>query len=138
MPKSSNQDASTGLVAAFQSVTDGVMDLAKTHLELAKAEARHDVKVYGADAAHAAVGFGLALLGLGVLNIAVICLAGWLGGLAAMAGTAGALGLVYIVVGRSIALGAVQRMKEREGAMAQTKNEIKRSTEWVKEIREIS
>ena len=138
MAKSSNQDASTGLVAAFQSVTDGVMDLAKTHLELAKAEARHDVKVYGTDATYAAAGFGLALLGFGILNIAFICLAGWLGGMAAMAATAGALGLIYIVVGRSIIVGAVHRMREREGAMAQTKNEIKRSTEWVKEIREIS
>lgn len=138
MAKGSNPEASTGLVAAFQSVTDGVMDLARTHLELAKAEARHDVKVYGTDAAHAVAGLGLALLGLGMLNVAVITFAGWLGGLAAMAGTAGVLGLLYLVIGRSIIVGAVQRMKAREGALAQTKTEIKRSTEWVKEIREIS
>lgn len=131
-------DRQPGIAAAFQSVTDGVLDLAKTHLELAKAEARQDIKLYGSDAVQGLVGLGLALLGLGIANLAVICFAGWVGGLAAMAGTSAVLGIVYTVGGLRMARTATERMQAREGALSQTKNEIKRSTEWVKEIRETS
>lgn len=126
--------ANSGLVATFQDVTDGFMTLAKTHIELAKAEARHDVKTYGKLSAIAAVGGGLALLGFGFLNLAVVLFAALLGGLLAAVITAAALSLIYLVVGGAMALTSLKRMKEQEGAMHTSKNEIKRSGRWVKQI----
>ena len=131
-------ERNSGIVAAFQSVTDGVLDLAKTHLELAKAEARHDVRMFSKDAGIAAVGIGLALLGFGILNLAIIIWAGVAGGWLAAAITALVLGLLYTMGGLGAARGALERMQEREGALAQTKTEIKRSSEWVKGIKETS
>lgn len=141
MPKTDSEPAprdQTGLVAAFQSVTEGVTDLALTHLELAKAEARRDVKVYGKEAARAGAGLGIALLGFGLINLAIVCLAGYLGGLASMALTSAILGGMYTYAGGVVASRAMRRMQEREGAMSTTKDEIKRSTEWAKQIKESS
>lgn len=128
----------TGLVSAFQSVTDGVLDLLKTHLELAKAEARQEVKAYGSEATRAAVGLVVALFGFGFFNLSIVCAAGYFGGLAAMAITALIQGTVYMWFGGQASRGALRRMKERDSALVRTKDEIKRSTEWVKEIRETS
>ena len=123
-----------GLVATFQDVTDGFMTLAKTHIELAKAEARHDVKTYGKLSGLAAAGGALALLGFGFLNLAGVLFATLLGGLVAGVITAAALSLVYLVLGGGVALHALGRMRSQEGAMNTTKNEIRRSGRWVKQI----
>ncbi|NND02492.1 MAG: phage holin family protein [Acidimicrobiia bacterium] len=125
----------TGLVAAFQSVTDGVADLAKHHIDLAKAEARRDVKLFGREAFRVAIGAGLALLGWTFFLVALIALAGYLGGLGAMAATAGVISVVHVWAGAGISRAAMKRMKEREGALTTTKDEIKRSSEWAKQIK---
>jgi hypothetical protein len=126
-----------GLVAAFQEVTESVVTLARNHVELAKAEARHDAKLYGQHAGKVAFGVAFALLGFGIFNAGIILTAGWLGGMMAMAITALVLATAYMVVGIGIAKTAMQQMQESE-AMRQTKTQIQRSSEWVKEIREES
>lgn len=128
---------SSGLVAAFQSVTDGVLDLARNHLELAKLEARQDIKRYGSDAVRAGSGFGLALVGFVMVNVGIVLAAGLLGGLSAMAGTAFGLGVLETGIGLGVANAAFGRMKARDG-MTRTRDEIKKSTQWAKEIRESS
>ena len=131
--KEAETERTTGLVSAFQNVTDGVIDLAKTHMELAKAEVRQDARAYGEQVIVMLGGVGLILLGIGIFNVALICLAGVFGGLAAMAGTAGALGAIEILFGFSYANRAYQRIKERD-ALPGTRDEIQRSREWVKQI----
>lgn len=136
--RSDNSDRNAGLVVAFQNVTDGVFDLAKTHFELARAEARAELKEAGSETARAAVGVGFALVGFGILNLAVVCLAGVFAGLVGMSVTAGILGTLYTVIGVSTTRGAMERLKAKENALPHTKDEIRRSTEWVKEIRDNS
>ncbi len=134
-----------GLVTAVQDVTTNVVKLARNHVELAKAEARHEVKLYGGLASKAAVSIAFALLGFGILNGGVILLTGaivaefttLLGGLVAMAVTSLVLATVYIGVGLGVAKKTMEKM-ERNEAMRQTKTQMERSAEWVKEIREES
>lgn len=130
-------DRNAGLVSAFQNVTDGVLDLAKSHLELARVEVRHEVRDYAAQSARAAVGVGFALLGFGILNFAVVCVVGVFFGLPGMAVTATLLGATYVVGGLLAARAAITRMHHKD-TLARTKDEFRRSTEWVKEIRDSS
>ncbi len=131
-------ERNTGLVSAFQSVTDGVIDLIKSHLDLAQAEARRDFRAYRSEAARAGVGMALAVVGFGLINLSVVFVAGYFGGLVAMAITTFVLGVCYMWFGASTSRAAMARMKAREGALTSTRDEIKRSTEWVKEITETS
>lgn len=126
-----------GLVSALQSVTDGVVDLARGHLELARAEARRDVKVYGLDLLRGVGGAAVLLFGFAMVNLAVVCVAGYFGGLVAMAVTAGALGIAYLATGAHTTFAAMKRMKERD-ALSVTTTEIKRSTKWAIESKESS
>lgn len=126
-----------GLVTALQDVADNVVTLAKNHVELVKLEARHDAKVYGEQTARAMFGVAFALLGFLILNAALILFVGWFGGLVGMAIAATVLSFAYMGIGYRIATTAIARMQELE-TMNQTKTQMQRSSEWVKEIREES
>lgn len=124
----------TGLVSTVQDVTDGFMTLARNHMELAKAEARQEVKAYAQQAKFAAVGGVLAGFGALLLHAFGILLAAVLGGLLAAMWTSLIMAGFYLLVG-GIVLGiAVSRAKKKDEAMHSTKMEIKRSSTWVKEI----
>lgn len=135
--KTAERERAASLVASLQEVTDGVVTLAKHHVDLAKAEARQDVKAYGKEVTVAAVGGVVAFLGYALLNLCGVLVAWWQGGAAWGAAVAGALAIVHIVVGGSVARGAARRMKERE-AMRATTSEMQRSSKWVKELRDSS
>ena len=83
------QRTNSGLVATFQEVTDGFMTLARSHMELAKAEARQEVKAYANQAKFLAIGGSVAAFGLVILHVFGVLLAGLLGGLVAAVVTAG-------------------------------------------------
>ena len=126
--------ANAGIVATVQEVTDGFLTLARTHMELAKAEARQEVKAYAQNARLAAIGGLVAALGFVFLNAFGVLLAAMLGGLTAAVVTAGVLGGLYLMGGLAMLGVALRNAREREAALQSTRTEIKRSSTWVKEI----
>lgn len=126
-----------GIQAALENLTDGLSRLVRQHLELAKIEARHEAKVVGQNVAVLAIFSAIALLGYGLLNLAIILTALWLGSVAAMAITS-IIVAVLNLGGAGFALSkAASRLREND-LLPKTAEEMKRNKKWIQEIRENS
>lgn len=133
-----------GLVSALQTVTDGVIELLRTHIDLARVEMTAEAKSSAGQALQAGFGAGLAALGGIFLSAFVIMLVGVifaaimgpLAGAVAATVTAGVFGLLYALVGYRLWVRSMGGLRAKRSLLTETKTEIKRSAEWAKKIKE--
>jgi uncharacterized membrane protein YqjE len=103
-----------GIVPAIQNLTDGVIDLVQNQVELVRVEFRREATEAGERGGTLLLYAGLALMGYGLINIALILLAGWLGGLPAMFVTALLLGLAHLGFGATLARRKVEGFQQQQ------------------------
>lgn len=118
-PKGSSR---TGLVPAIRDLTDGVADLVRHRIDLLRLEIQREATEAGRRSGTLLVFGGLALLGYGLLNFAVVAAAGWWFGFAGLTGAALTLGFLHLAVG---AWGVIDRLQDFE----QQRKRIERKTE---------
>ncbi len=123
---------------AIEDLTDGVSQLIRNHVDLARTELRQELTELRTDALALALSTAVALIGYAILNIAIITLALWLGGVGPMAIAAVVMTVLNFVLA---ALGfrfAYRRLNERQGRLDETQQELKRNKQWMKELRDNS
>ncbi len=126
----------TGFQTAIEELTDGLSQLVRQHFELARTEVRREASEF-AGYLQGLVVFGtVALMGYGVLNLAIIVVAFWIGGVAAMAITAVVLALLQLGVGAIGALRIVRNIQNEEVGLPETTEELQKDKQWLKEIRD--
>lgn len=128
---------SSGIQAALENLTDGLSRLVRQHLELAKIEAKMEAKIVGRNAAVLVVCGALLLLGYGLLNLAIILTALWLGSIAAMAITSIILAVLNLGVASFALYRAISNLQDND-LLPKTAEELQRNKKWIKEIRETS
>ena len=115
-----------GIVPAIQNLTDGVIDLVQNQVELVRVEFRREATEAGERGGVLLLYAGLALMGYGLINIALILLAGWLGGLGTMFATALLLGLAHLAFGSMLARRQVQGFQEQQERLERKTRRITR------------
>lgn len=124
--------------AAIDDLTDGVSRLVRQHFELARTEVRQEARQLATNLLVIAVFGAVALVGYGLLNLAVVFLFGAVWDFTAMAWATLALAVVNIGgAGIAIALGA-RRLSDTEVGLPDTTEELQKDREWIKEIRDNS
>lgn len=124
------------LVTALMGVTDGVQNLVRSHLTLARYEAKADAISLGKDVGAIVVALVFVLLGYLLLNIAAILFAAWYGGIIGMAIVAMSLALIHLLGGAWILKAVVDQFKARHYGLQYTGEELERSKTWAKQIPE--
>ena len=134
MREASKRTPNGGLVPAFQSLTDGLVGMLRTHLELFRLEMQNDAKL-AAKSAGIVVAFGaIAILGYGLLNLALVLGAYVLAGKWAMFLTCGTLALGHLVTGLVMIRQTLHDMRDNTQQLGASQSELERSKEWIKEL----
>jgi uncharacterized membrane protein YqjE len=128
----------TGFQAAIEDLTDGLSTLVSRHFDLVRVEARREASEVGKNAAIIGVMLAIGMIGYGIFLLGVVLLVGWLAGTGPMAWTALGLGLFHLLLAAVATRGALLRLREGDSPLPETKEELHRSREWLKEIREQS
>ncbi len=132
------------LPALLGRLGDHVMQLVDTKLSLIKVELKEDASFYARSGAFAAVGAGVALVGLALVNVAIAFFISSLFGSDAPGAvtdkygpTAYGLGflitgLVYLVIGGVVVYLMVNRMSGYNPAPTTSLEEIRKDKQWLK------
>ncbi len=130
------------LPALLGRLGDHVMQLVDTKLSLIKVELKEDASFYARSGAFAAVGAGVALVGLALVNVAIAFFISSLFGNDAApvekyGPTAYGLGflitgLVYLVIGGVVAYLAVNRISGYNPVPTTSLEEIRKDKQWLK------
>ncbi len=130
------------LPALLGRLGDHVMQLVDTKLSLIKVELKEDASFYARSGAFAAVGAGVALVGLALVNVAIaFFISSFFGNDAAPVEKYGPTayglgflitGLVYLVIGGVIAYLMVNRMSGYNPAPTTSLEEIRKDKQWLK------
>lgn len=124
--------------AAIEELTDGVSRLVRQHFELARTEVRQEASRLGTNLAIIGVFGAVALVGYGLLNLAVVFLFGAFWSLTAMAWATLALAVINLGgAGIAIAVSA-RRISDTDVGLSDTTEELQKDREWIKEIRDNS
>ncbi len=124
----------TGLVRAFQGLTEGLVQLFQQHLELFGLELKHDATVAGRYASAFVFYVAISLLGYALLNIAAILFAGVAAGVLGMAICASALAIINLGMASHAMLVTFERMKASGIGPKIAGGELDRSKTWAKQI----
>ncbi len=128
----------SGFQAAIDGITDGLSRLVRNHFELARTEVRREASAVGQHLGALAVFASIALVGYGLLNLAIILFAAWLGDIAIMAIVALVLAILNLGVAGFAIARIVARLKDSDVGLAQTTEELQKDKQWLKEIRDNS
>ncbi len=123
------------LAKAFTSLSDGVVTLVRQHLELFREEAKRDIKISVSRYIKIGLGAGVLLLGWVFLQFSlVLASSAWLG---VKVGAIVALidSLVHLAIGIYLVSMTTKKIKASEGTLLLAKQELERSSEWVKQIK---
>ena len=125
----------TGFNAAIDNLTEGLSRLVRKHFELARTEVRQEVSEISHYVGLLAVLAGVGLVGYGLLNLAIILFAAWLGDVAVTAFVA--LGLALANLGAAAIAGVrmLRTLRQNHVQLPQTTDEMQRNKQWLKEIR---
>ena len=128
------QSDAPGVGEALKRVADGVSSLVKEHLALARAELRQDLRAAGRDAALAAAGVPLALVGWALLMIALSV------ALAPVVGYAGGFALVgglNLVAGALVSAIFLRRLATTSRPdLEHTTRQIQEDRRWLRNLRQ--
>ncbi len=127
-----------GFQAAIDELTDGLSRLVRQHFELARTEVREEARQYSRYAAILTAATATLFMGYVMVHLAIILVALWIGGMAAMAITAIVLAILNITGGLFAARYAWQGIQNTDVRLTQTTEELQRNKQWLKEIRDNS
>lgn len=128
----------SGFQEAIDGLTDGLSRLVRNHFELARTEVRREATELGQYLAAMAIFASIALVGYGLLNVAIVLVAAWIAGLPAMAITAIVLALLNLGVAAFAMARIIARLRDSDLSLSQTTHELQRNKQWLKEIRDNS
>jgi uncharacterized membrane protein YqjE len=121
-------DNEPGLGELFRQLAQDSATLVRQEMALAKAEMTQNLKAAARDATMVAVGGGVALLGLLVLILFLVLVIGdalneyWAGALI--------VGLLFLIIGGVLAMGALKRLKHDSLTPARTIDTLKEDKQW--------
>ena len=129
------KDPNGSLAVAFSNLSDGVVTLVRQHLDLFREEAKRDVKISVSRIAKIGVGVGVLLIGWIFLNFSIVlAFSAWFG-IKVAAIVALIDSVVHLCVGGVLVRKTTLKMKASEGTLLLAKQELERSSEWVKQIK---
>ncbi len=117
-----------GLGELFRQLAQDSATLVRQEMALAKAEMAQNLKAAARDATMVAVGGGVALVGLLVLILFLVLVIGdalneyWAGALI--------VGLLFLIIGGVLAMGALKRLKHDSLTPARTIDTLKEDKQW--------
>lgn len=121
-------DHEPGLGELFSQLAQDSATLVRQEMALAKAEMTQNLKAAARDATMVAVGGGVALLGMLVLILFLVLVIGdalneyWAGALI--------VGLLFLIIGGVLAMGALKRLKHDSLTPARTIDTLKEDKQW--------
>lgn len=121
-------DDDPGLGDLFRQLAQDSATLVRQEMALAKAEMAQNLKAAARDATMVAVGGGVALLGGLVLILFLVLIIGdalneyWAGALI--------VGLLFLIVGAVMAMGALKRLKQDSLTPSKTIDTLKEDKQW--------
>jgi len=121
-------DHEAGLGELFKQLAQDSATLVRQEMALAKAEMTQNLKAAARDATMVAIGGGVALLGLLVLILFLVLVIGdalneyWAGALI--------VGLLFLIIGGVLAMGALKRLKHDSLTPARTIDTLKEDKQW--------
>ncbi|HEY0151813.1 MAG TPA: phage holin family protein [Longimicrobium sp.] len=129
-------DDEPGLGELFRQLAQDSATLVRQEMALAKAEMTQNLKAAARDATMVAVGGGVALLGMLVLILFLVLVIGdalneyWAGALI--------VGLLFLIIGGVLAMGALKRLKHDSLTPARTIDTLKEDKQWAQsEIKQV-
>ena len=129
-------ESEAGLGELFKQLAQDSATLVRQEMALAKAEMTQNLKSAARDATMVAVGGGVALLGLLVLILFLVLVIGdalneyWAGALV--------VGLLFLIIGGVLAMGALKRLKHDSLTPARTIDTLKEDKQWAQsEIKQV-
>lgn len=126
-------DTDTGIGREMRRLADAVTKLVRSHVELAKAELREEVRGRMADALLGSLALPFLLAALLLLDVALaLVLASWLGQAAGFA----LAGLLNLAVGGGLAAMAAARARRRDAPLSDTAEEIERNRLLAAQVRQ--
>lgn len=124
-----------GFQAAIDGITEGFSTLVRKHFELARTEVRQEASHIGQHLGALAVFATIALVGYGLLNLAIVLLVGWLAGAGPMAFTCLFLAILNLGIA-AVAIGRILKdLRNHDVGLSQTTEELQRNKKWLKGIR---
>ena len=133
---SGGMDNDPGLGDLFRQLAQDSATLVRQEMALAKAEMTANLKAAARDATMVAVGGGVALLGGLVLILFLVLVIGdalneyWAGALV--------VGLLFLIIGGVLAMGALKRLKHDSLTPARTIDTLKEDKQWAQsEIKQV-
>ncbi|MEO1269164.1 MAG: phage holin family protein [Myxococcota bacterium] len=135
MAKGGGSRQNNSLIKALEGLTDGLYGMFSKRIELARQEIVRDVQRFG-------ILFGILffcamilMIAYGLLNLALVLTVGaFVGGVGAMAATAGALSLLHVLVGALVAWRSAGRLEEAKQIFLINRSEFHKDRLWLKEI----
>ena len=121
-------DNEPGLGELFRQLAQDSATLVRQEMALAKAEMTQNLRSAARDATMVAIGGGVALLGMLVLILFLVLVIGdalneyWAGALI--------VGLLFLIIGGVLAMGALKRLKHDSLTPARTIDTLKEDKQW--------
>ncbi|WP_158542288.1 phage holin family protein [Lujinxingia litoralis] len=138
MQRRSDTQGQAGFNAAIHGLSEGFSNLVRQHVELARHEAKEELKQVATQVIGLVVFGALALVGYLLLLAAIVLLALWLGGSGPMFITCAVLaGLHLAVAGVAIARLSSQ-LNDSGVRLPQISEELERNKQWIKQLRKSS
>lgn len=125
----------SSLSDSFGKLSDGILTLVRQHLELFREEAKQDVKLATKRYIKIAIGTGVLVLAWLFLNLTLVLGAGAWFGLKIAALLALIESFVHFMIGIYFIRTTSNQLKTSEGPLLLAKQELERSSKWVKQIK---
>lgn len=122
-----------GLVPAIQNLTDGVSDLVRSQFELIRLEVKNEATEAGRRGGSLLLYTGIALLGYGLLNLALILVAGWFFGITGMTLAALGLGLAHLGFGVVQSMRHIEEFQEQHERLERKTRSLTGKQPWLEE-----
>ncbi|WP_230470174.1 phage holin family protein [Lujinxingia vulgaris] len=138
MQRQPDSPSAAGFNAAIQGLSEGFSNLVRQHVELARHEAKDELKQVATQVIGLVVFGAIALVGYLLLLAAIVLLALWLGGVGPMFITCAILAGLHLAVS-GVAIARLSGQLSDSGVnMPQISEELERNKQWIKQLRKSS
>lgn len=127
-----------GFNAAIQGLSEGFSNLVRQHVELARHEAKDELKQAATQIIGLVVFGAIALLGYVLLLATIVLLALWVGGIGPMFITCAVLAGLHLGVAGIAVARLSSQLGESGVRLPQISEELERNKQWIKQLRKSS
>ncbi|TXD35354.1 phage holin family protein [Lujinxingia vulgaris] len=130
--------SAAGFNAAIQGLSEGFSNLVRQHVELARHEAKDELKQVATQVIGLVVFGAIALVGYLLLLAAIVLLALWLGGVGPMFIACAILAGLHLAVSGVAIARLSSQLSESGVSLPQISEELERNKQWIKQLRKSS